>query len=77
LTAELMLDETQLATLGLLAEGTKNTRQLTDTLKKSREHTARVMKELFELGLVRRNVATKPFVYQITDEGRHKLESND
>lgn len=73
--AELMLDETQLATLRLLAEGTKNTRQLTDTLKKSREHTARVMKELFELGLVRRNVATKPFVYQITDEGRRKLES--
>ncbi len=32
------------------------------------------MKELFELGLV--NVATKPFVYQITDEGRHKLESS-
>jgi len=50
--------------------GTKNTRQLTDALKKSREHTARVMKELFELGLVRRNVAHKPFVYQLTDEGR-------
>jgi outer membrane biosynthesis protein TonB len=74
--AELVLDETQLATLRLLAEGTKNTRQLTDSLKKSREHTARVMKELFELGLVRRNVATKPFVYQITDEGRHGLESS-
>jgi outer membrane biosynthesis protein TonB len=74
--AELMLDETQLVSLRLLAEGTKNTRQLTDTLKKSREHMARVMKELFELGLVRRNVATKPFVYQITDEGRHKLESS-
>jgi DNA-binding transcriptional ArsR family regulator len=74
--AELMLDETQLATLRLLAEGTKNTRQLTDALKKSREHTARLMKELFELGLVRRNVATKPFVYQITDEGRLRLESS-
>jgi DNA-binding transcriptional ArsR family regulator len=74
--AELMLDETQLKTLRLLAEGTKNTRQLTDTLKKSREHTARLMKELFELGLVRRNVATKPFVYQITDEGRRKLGSS-
>ncbi|MDA4125971.1 MAG: hypothetical protein OK452_02050 [Thaumarchaeota archaeon] len=74
--ADLMLDETQLATLRLLAEGTKNTRQLTDTLKKSREHTARLMKELFDLGLVRRNVATKPFVYQITDEGRRKLESS-
>ena len=69
----LMLDETQLATLRQLAEGTKNTRQLTDALKKSREHTARLMKELFELGLVRRNIATKPFVYQLTDEGRSYL----
>jgi len=75
--AELMLDETQLATLRLLAQGTKNTRQLTDTLKKSREHTARLMKELFDVGLVRRNVSTKPFVYQITDEGRRKLESSE
>jgi outer membrane biosynthesis protein TonB len=74
--AELMLDGTQMATLRLLAEGTKNTRQLTDTLKKSREHTARLMKELFDLGLVRRNVTTKPFVYQITDEGRRRLESS-
>ncbi|HEV2137861.1 MAG TPA: helix-turn-helix domain-containing protein [Nitrososphaerales archaeon] len=75
--AKLVLDQTQLATLRQLAEGTKNTRQLTDALKKSREHTARLMKDLFELGLVRRNVASKPFVYQITDEGRRKLESND
>ncbi|HEY6282913.1 MAG TPA: hypothetical protein VIW22_03220 [Nitrososphaerales archaeon] len=73
----LMLDETQMATLRLLVEGTKNTRQLTDSLKKSREHTARVMKELFELGLVRRNVATKPFVYQLTDEGRHYLADEE
>ncbi len=75
-SADLMLDETQLKTLRLLAEGMKNTRQLTDTLEKSREHTARLMKELFELGLVRRNIATKPFVYQITDEGRNRLESS-
>ena len=70
-----MLDETQVRALKLLGEGTKDTRQLTDTLDLSREHTARMMKELFELGLVRRNVATKPFVYQITDEGRNRLES--
>ncbi len=66
----LQLDETQLAAIKLLGEGPKNTRQLTDSLRKSREHTARVMKELFERGLVRRNDATKPFVYQLTEEGR-------
>jgi len=67
------LDETQLAAVRLLAESPKNTRQITDALKKSREHTARVMKELFERGLVRRNDTTKPFVYQLTDLGKRYL----
>ena len=74
-TPELQLDETQMAAVRLLAESPKNTRQITDALKKSREHTARVMKELFEWGLVRRNDTTKPFVYQLTDQGRHYLPS--
>ena len=64
------LDETQLAAIRLLSENPKNTRQLTDALGKSREHTARVMKELFERGLVSRNDSTKPFVYQLTEAGR-------
>ena len=67
------LDETQVAVIRLLADGQKNTRQLTDALQRSREHTARLMKELFELGLVQRNNTTKPFVYQLTDEGRRRL----
>jgi DNA-binding MarR family transcriptional regulator len=69
----LELDETQLAAIKLLGEGPKNTRQLTDSLKKSREHTARTMKELFDMGLVRRNDSAKPFVYQLTDEGKRHL----
>jgi hypothetical protein len=68
------LDETQLAVIELLNEGQKNTRQVTDALQKSREHTARLMKGLYELGLVGRNNATKPFVYQLTDEGRRYLK---
>ena len=67
------LDETQQTAIGLLSDSPKNTRQLTDALKKSREHTARLMKGLFELGLVRRDDSTKPFVYQLTDEGRRHL----
>jgi DNA-binding MarR family transcriptional regulator len=67
------LDETQLGAIRFLAESPKNTRQITDALKKSREHTARVMKELFEMGFVRRNDSTKPFVYQLTDVGRRFL----
>ena len=67
------LDETQLAAMKLLSGTPKNTRELTDALKKSREHTARIMKELFEAGLVTRNDSSKPFVYQLTDEGRRRL----
>jgi predicted transcriptional regulator len=73
--SERQLDETQLAAIRLLGESPKNTRQITDALKKSREHTARVMKQLFEWGFVRRNDTTKPFVYQLTDEGKHYLPS--
>jgi len=67
------LDETQLAAIRLLADAPKNTRELTDALKKSREHTARIMKDLFVLGLVTRNDSSKPFVYQLTDAGRKAL----
>lgn len=69
------LDETQLAAINLLSNSSKNTRELTDTMKKSREHTARIMKELFDLGLVRRNDSAKPFVYQLTDAGRRYLST--
>lgn len=71
--APLALDETHLAAIKLLGEGPKSTRQLTDALGKSREHTARMMKELFEMGFVARNASTKPFVYQLTDEGRRRI----
>jgi len=74
--SQVTLDETQLTAIKLLDEGPKNTRQLTDALKKSREHTARSMKGLFEMGLVGRNDLTKPFVYQLTDAGRHYLAGN-
>jgi hypothetical protein len=69
------LDETQLSALKLVSEGPKNTRQLTDALQRSREHTARIMKELFEMGLVGRNNSSKPFVYELSDEGRRRLSA--
>jgi len=67
------LDETQMSALRLLAENPRNTRQLTDALKVSREHMARVMKALFESGLVSRDASSKPFVYQLTENGRSRL----
>ena len=74
--SQVRLDETQLRVLGLLAESPRNTRQLTDAIGMSREHTARLMKALFEAGVVARNDATKPFVYQLTDQGRRYLPAN-
>jgi hypothetical protein len=71
----LRLDETQTAAISFLRESPRNTREITDFLRKSREHTARIMKTLFELGLVERNDATKPFVYQLTESGRRALPS--
>ena len=70
------LDETQLKVVSLLAESPRNTRQLTDAIGMSREHTARLMKVLFLAGVVTRNDATKPFVYQLTDQGRRYLPPN-
>ena len=73
---QIRFDETQLKVIGLLAENPKNTRELTDAIGMSREHTARLMKALFEAGMVVRNDATKPFVYQLTDQGRRYLPAN-
>ncbi len=70
-----VLDATQVAALVALNESPKSTRQLTDSIMKSREHTARVMKRLFESGLVERDASSKPYVYQLTDEGRRRLSS--
>jgi len=73
---EARLDETQTEVVRMLAEGPKNTRQLTDAIGVSREHMARLMKGLFEVGIVARNDTTKPFVYQLTDKGRKQLASS-
>ena len=69
------LDETQLKALALLKDASKSTPDMVKALGKTREHTGRLMKELFALGLVTRNDASKPFVYQLTDEGRKHLDS--
>jgi len=49
-------------------------RDIQITLKKSREHTSRLMKKLFEDGLVQRNTETKPYTYSITEKGISKVE---
>ncbi len=44
---------------------------------RSREHVSRLMKKLFDDGLVERNTANRPYTYSITDSGkRHIGEEN-
>jgi len=67
------LDDSERQAVGMLSSRAMNTRELTDAMGLSREHTARIMKRLFDWGLVVRNDSSKPFVYELTDSGRKYL----
>jgi predicted transcriptional regulator len=60
--------------LHLITNKAMTSRDIQITLKKSREHTSRLMKKLFEEGLVHRNTETKPYTYSITEKGKEKVE---
>jgi predicted transcriptional regulator len=55
--------------LGLITTGEMTSRDIQITIGRSREHTSRLMKRLFEEGLVERNIKKKPFTYKITEKG--------
>ncbi|MFQ5969487.1 MAG: winged helix DNA-binding protein [Nitrososphaerales archaeon] len=56
--------------LKMLFEGAKTSRQIERIIGRSREHTARLMKKLFEMGYVSRDMTSKPYTYTITDAGK-------
>ena len=60
--------------LQLITNKTMTSRDIQVTLKRSREHTSRLMKKLFEDGYVERNTETKPYTYSITEKGKAKIE---
>jgi hypothetical protein len=62
--------DTEVKVLRLLVDGPKSSAEIKALVGRSREHTARMMKDLFERGLVVRNDRSKPYVYEITDRGR-------
>jgi len=49
-------------------------REIQVRIKKSREHTSRLLKKLYSENVVMRDESTRPFRYKITDEGRRLLE---
>ena len=54
--------------LHLITDKAMTSRDIQITLKKSREHTSRLMKKLFEEGYVQRNTESKPYTYSITEK---------
>lgn len=63
--------------LKLLAERPRSSREVQLAIGRTREHTARLMKKLHDLGLVSRDINTKPFRYNITEAGREMLKEKE
>lgn len=59
--------------LQLITDKSMTSRDIQITIGRSREHTSRLMKKLFEDGFVERNTKSKPYTYSITEKGREKL----
>ncbi len=63
--------------LKLLAERPRSSREVQFAIGRTREHTARLMKKLHDLGLVSRDINSKPFRYNITDAGQEMLKKKE
>jgi hypothetical protein len=59
-----------------LEDKSMTTREVQTVIGRTREHTSRLMKKLFEEKLVDRDMSTKPFRYAITVEGRKLLSKH-
>ena len=69
------LNDTELIVLKILAEeGEKSAPQIKARINLSREHTARLMKKLYEEGYLERNTQKIPYTYKIKEEMRSLLE---
>ena len=60
-----------------ITQGPMTSRDIEVTFGKSREHISRLMKKLFEDGLVDRDTAIRPYRYTITDKGRERIGSSE
>jgi len=63
------LTETELRVLEFIAaEGEKTAPEVKDTIKLTREHTARLMKKLYEGGYLERRSEKTPYTYRVKEE---------
>jgi DNA-binding MarR family transcriptional regulator len=72
------LTDTEIAVLEMLSsEGPKTAPEIKDRVKLSREHTARLMKKLYEEGYVEREAGKIPFRYSIKKEMEKLLKKTE
>ena len=68
------LTDTEVIVLEMLsAEGPKTAPEIKDRVRLSREHTARLMKKLYEKGYLERETGKIPFSYRIKEEMKNFL----
>lgn len=60
--------------LHLITDRPMTSRDIQTMLKKSREHTSRLMRGLYIDGYVRRDTGSKPYTYSITEKGRTRIK---
>ncbi len=71
------LTETELSVLEMLSvEGFKTAPEIKDKIKLSREHTARLMKKLYEGGYLERDTSKIPFKYSVKKEMEKLLKKS-
>jgi CTP-dependent riboflavin kinase len=63
------LTETELRVLEIIADaGEKTAPEIKDLIKLTREHSARLVKKLYEEGYLERNTAKTPYAYRVKEE---------
>lgn len=67
------LSPTERSVLALLVSGPKAAPEIGRLMAKSREHTARLMKSLFEQGFVERETDRQPYEYHLNDKVKNVL----
>lgn len=75
-TSQVVLDETEMSVIKLLGTKPRTSVEIKELIETSREHAARLMKALFDAGVVTRNASKKPFVYELTEAGRRYLSAS-
>lgn len=61
--------------LKLLNERLMTSHEVQQAIGRSREHTSRLMKRLYEYGFITRDTNTKPFKYALTEASRLRLKA--